>query len=74
MRYYIINVNFIDSKMMDKKKKFNANLYAAFLEGKTTKEENRIVLTRMARSPKLIMELNLASAINRGKRRLGNLF
>lgn len=74
MRYYIINVNFIDSKMMDKKKKFNANLYAAFLEGKTTKEENRIVLTRMARSPKLIMELNLASAINRGKRRFGNLF
>ena len=74
MRYYIINVNFIDSKMMDKKKKFNANLYAAFLEGKTTKEENRIVLTRMARSPKLIMELNLASAINRRKRRLGNLF
>ena len=74
MRYYIINVNFIDSKMMDKKKKFNANLYAAFLEGKTTKEENRIVLTRMARSPKLIMELNLASAINRGKRRLDNLF
>jgi hypothetical protein len=60
--------------MMDKKKKFNANLYAAFLEGKTTKEENRIVLTRMTRSPKLIMELNLASAINRGKRRLGNLF
>ena len=74
MRYYIINVNFIDSKMMDKKKKFNANLYAAFLEGKTTKEENRIVITRMARSPNLIMELNLASAINRGKRRLGNLF
>lgn len=60
--------------MMDKKKKFNTNLYAAFLEGKTTKEENRIVLTRMTRSPKLIMELNLASAINRGKRRLGNLF
>ena len=59
---------------MDKKKKFNANLYAAFLEGKTTKEENRIVLTRMARSPKLIMELNLASAITRRKRRLGNLF
>ena len=59
---------------MDKKKKFNANLYAVFLEGKTTKEENRIVLTRMTRSPKLIMELNLASAINRGKRRLGNLF
>lgn len=47
--------------MMDKKNNFNANLYSAFLEGKTTKEENRIVLNRMIRSQKLIMELNLAS-------------
>ena len=74
MRYYIINANFIDSKMMDRKKKFNANLYAAFLEGKATKDENRIVLKRMIRSTRLIMELNLASAINKGKRRLGNMF
>ena len=74
MRYYIINVNFIDSKMMDKKKKFNANLYAAFLEGNATKDENRIVLKRMIRSTRLIMELNLASAINKGKRRLDNMF
>ena len=51
--------------MMDKKKKFNANLYAAFLEGKTTKEENRI-----SKSPSLIMELNLASAVCRNSKRL----
>lgn len=74
MRYCIINVSFIDSKMMDRKKKFNANLYAAFLEGKTTKEENRIVLTRMIKSPRLIMELNLASAVNRSKRKSDNLY
>ena len=74
MRYYIINANFIDSKMMDRKKKFNANLYAAFLEGNATKDENRIVLKRMIRSTRLIMELNLASAINKGKRRLDNMF
>lgn len=59
---------------MDRKKKFNANLYAAFLEGKTTKEENRIVLTRMIKSPRLIMELNLASAVNRSKRKSDNLY
>lgn len=55
---------------MGKKKKMktnNANLYAAFLEGKTTKEENRIVLTRMNQSPRLILELNLASAVNSDK-------
>ena len=60
--------------MMDRKKKFNSNLYAAFLEGKTTKEENRIVLTRMIKSPRLIMELNLASAVNRSKRKSDNLY
>ena len=60
--------------MMDRKKKFNANLYAAFLEGKTTKEENRIVLTRMIKSPRLIMELNLAAAVNRSKRKSDNLY
>lgn len=54
--------------MMDKKKKFNANLYAAFLEGKTTKEENRIVLTRISKSPSLILELNLASAVCRNSK------
>ena len=74
MRYCIINVSFIDSKMKDRKKKFNANLYAAFLEGKTTKEENRIVLTRMIKSPRLIMELNLASAVNRSKRKSDNWY
>lgn len=62
---------------MGKKKKMktnNANLYAAFLEGKTTKEENRIVLTRMNQSPRLILELNLASAVNSDKGKLDNLF
>lgn len=50
---------------MVKKKNFNANLYAAFLEGKTKEEENRAVLATMMRNPGLILEINLASAITK---------
>ena len=50
----------------------NANLYSAFLEGKATKNEMRIVLKKMMRDSRLMMKLNLAAAITnaciKGKR------
>ena len=41
---------------------FNANVYAAFLEGKASKDEPRAILKKMMCSPRLMMELNLAAA------------
>lgn len=46
---------------MCKNTEFNANLYAAYIKGKTNKEENRKVLSKMISNPRLILELNLAS-------------
>ena len=41
----------------------NANVYSAFLEGKATKDEMRMVMRKMMRDPRLMMKLNLAAAV-----------
>lgn len=46
-------------------KNFDANLYAAFLEGNCTKSENRKVLKRVIRDVRLAIELDLAAVINK---------
>lgn len=47
---------------MSRENDFDANLYAAFIEGKTTNEETRMVLKRMLKSPELRIILNMAAA------------
>ena len=39
----------------------NANIYSAYLEGNATTDETQIILNRIMRSSRFIMELNLAS-------------
>lgn len=68
MKYCISNVNFIGFKMKKNKYNANAELYSAFLEGKTTKEENYIVLKQMMRDSRLIMMLNLAASTTCSKK------
>ena len=42
----------------------NANVYAAFLEGKATKDEMRAILKKMMRDSRLMMKLNLAATVS----------
>lgn len=48
---------------MSRENNFDPNLYAAFIEGKTTNEQTRMVLKRILRSQKLAMLLNSAAFI-----------
>ena len=51
-----------------RKNKNDVNLYAAFVEGKTTKEETKAVLWAIAINPRLIRCLNLAATYRIGQR------
>ncbi len=44
---------------------YDTNVYSAFLEGKTSKEETRMVLKKMMWDSRLMMKLNLAATISR---------
>ena len=50
----------------------NANVYSAFLEGKATNDEMRVILKKMMRDSRLMMKLNLAATLTnsciKGKR------
>ena len=61
-RFTIFKENFIDFKMDDMI--CNANVYAAFLEGKATKDEMRAILKKMMRDSRLMMKLNLAATVS----------
>ena len=52
---------------MKTQKDDDSNVYAAFLEGKVSKQERKNVLNLMMQNPRLILELNLASAITETK-------
>jgi hypothetical protein len=47
----------------------NANVYSAFLEGKATKDEMRLILKKIMRDSQLMMTLNLAATVNNIKKR-----
>ena len=47
----------------------NANVYAAFLEGKATKDEMRTILKKMMRDSRLMMKLNLAATVSNRKKK-----
>ena len=42
----------------------NANVYSAFLEGKATNDEMRVILKKMMRDSRLMMKLNLAATVS----------
>lgn len=47
----------------------NANVYSAFLEGKATKDEMRLILKKIMRDSQLMMTLNLAATVNNIKKK-----